>query len=171
MIRSRARAVAAALVFSGAAAVLGGLPPVPRAAATPVAAPCNPRIVDGVLPAWARSGFSSARPRMHYELGRRGAIAALLFGYPYRSPRPRDHENKILWVSRLSAGGSPLRLTAQRMVGSRPIGEAVHDVVIGGPGPSIVNLPAVGCWRLTLRWSGHRDRLDLRYLAGVDARA
>ena len=40
-----------------------------------------------------------------------------------------------------------------------PVGRAVH----GGPGPSIINLPAPGCWRLTLRWSGWTDQLDLRY--------
>jgi hypothetical protein len=38
-------------------------------------------------------------------------------------------------------------------------------VIAGGPGPSIVNLPTPGCWRLTLGWAGQVDTLDLRYLA------
>ena len=37
--------------------------------------------------------------------------------------------------------------------------------VPGGPGPSIINLPAPGCWTLHLSWSGHRDELKLRYVA------
>ena len=41
--------------------------------------------------------------------------------------------------------------------------------VAGGPGPSIINLPASGCWRLTLRWSGRADSLDLAYAANPDA--
>jgi hypothetical protein len=36
---------------------------------------------------------------------------------------------------------------------------------MGGPGPSIVNLPSPGCWKLTLRWSGRVDTLDLEYAA------
>jgi hypothetical protein len=39
-------------------------------------------------------------------------------------------------------------------------------VVPGGPGPSIVNLPQAGCWRLTLAWSGQTDTLDLAYGTG-----
>jgi hypothetical protein len=35
--------------------------------------------------------------------------------------------------------------------------------VRGGPGPSGINLPAPGCWRLALRWSGRTDELDLQY--------
>jgi hypothetical protein len=37
--------------------------------------------------------------------------------------------------------------------------------VPGGPGPSIINLPAPGCWTLHLTWSGHTDELKLRYTA------
>jgi len=31
--------------------------------------------------------------------------------------------------------------------------------------PSIINLPAPGCWTLHLSWSGHTDELKLRYVA------
>ena len=37
--------------------------------------------------------------------------------------------------------------------------------VPGGPGPSIIDLPAPGCWTLHLSWSGHTDELQLRYVA------
>jgi hypothetical protein len=37
--------------------------------------------------------------------------------------------------------------------------------VPGGPGPSIIDLPAPGCWTLHLSWSGHTDKLKLHYVA------
>ena len=117
-----------------------------------------------MLPVWARSGFSDPKPRMPYRLGRAGRIAAILWADPLRSPPPQDHNNKILWVSHAPATpGSDLRISAQRMAGSTPIGRLVARSVMGGPGPSIINLPAAGCWRLTLRWSHTTDVLDLRY--------
>jgi hypothetical protein len=50
------------------------------------------------------------------------------------------------------------------MDGARIVGPPVRRIVPGGPGPSLVDLPSPGCWRLTLTWSGRRDSLDLRYL-------
>jgi hypothetical protein len=101
---------------------------------------------------------------MPYELGRGGDIAALVWGFPLLSPPPRTHNNKILWVSRVATHpGSNLRIAAQRMQGTQPVGKPVSRTVLGGPGPSIINLPASGCWRLTLRWSGRVDSLDLDY--------
>jgi hypothetical protein len=49
------------------------------------------------------------------------------------------------------------------MVGARSVGKPVTRVVDGGPGPSIIDLPAAGCWRLDLKWAGHADTLDVRY--------
>jgi hypothetical protein len=118
----------------------------------------------GVLPIWARAGFSEARPRMPYELGASGRIAAIQWGTPLDSPPSSSHTNKIRWVSRVSTRpGSSLRILAQRMIGTRREGPPVTRAVHGGPGPSIINLPAPGCWRLTLRWSGWTDQLDLQY--------
>ena len=104
------------------------------------AASCAARVVDGVLPSWARAGFSESKPRMRYELG-------------------TDHEIAV------STNGSPLLISAQRMNGSQPVGQALRRRVTGGPGPSIINLPAAGCWRFNLRWSGHHDLLDVDYVA------
>ena len=99
-------------------------------------------------------------------LGRSGEIAALVFGYPLRSPPQKDRGNKILWVSRRAVKPlSDLRIHAQRMDGRRRVGRPVTRVVVGGPGPSGIDLPAPGCWRLTLRWSGRTDELDLRYVS------
>lgn len=125
---------------------------------------CRSEVRSGVLPAWARAGFSETRPRMHYELGASGRIAAIPFG-TLNSPPAAGHSNKILWVSHVSptGPGDSLRILAQRMTGTRQDGTPVMRVVSGGPGPSIINLPSPGCWRLTLRWSGWTDHLDLQY--------
>jgi hypothetical protein len=55
---------------------------------------------------------------------------------------------------------SDLRIRARRTAGRA--GAAVARVVVGGRGPSGIHLPAPGCRRLTLRWSG-TDELDLQY--------
>lgn len=103
---------------------------------------------------------------MRYVLGTSGRIVAIFFAYPMLSPPPKDHSNKILWVARPGAtGGGDLHIAAQRVVGGHPAGAAVRRTVVGGPGPSIINLPAVGCWRLTLGWSREVDHLDLSYVA------
>ena len=134
------------------------------AAAPRAADPCRPAVRDAVLPAWARTGFNDPRPRMRYALGRDARIAALLFAFPLQAPAPKDHNNKILWVSRLpTAGRSDLVIRAQRMRGAAPVGKPVVQRVAGAPGPSSVDVPVPGCWRVTLSWSGRVDSLDLRY--------
>jgi hypothetical protein len=141
---------------------------VAAAAAAPAgssAPACHSVVHHGVLPTWARTGFSDPRPRLPHVIGRSGEIAALVFGYPLRAPPGKDRANKILWVSRRAVKPlSDLRIRAQRMEGRRRVGRPVTRVVVGGPGPSGIDLPAAGCWRLTLRWSGRSDQLDLRYV-------
>jgi hypothetical protein len=74
--------------------------------------------------------------------------------------------NKILWVARRPpTAPDDLRIEAQRMDGTDKRGEPVDRVVENGPGPSTVDLPEPGCWRLTLRWTERVDSLDLRYRA------
>jgi hypothetical protein len=147
-----------------AAGVAGALAIVPAGAGSAVPA-CRSAVDKGVLPTWARTGFSDPRPRLPHVIGRSGEIAALVFGYPLTSPESRKRSNKILWVSRRAVKPlSDLRIRAQRMDGRRRVGPAVTRVVVGGPGPSGIDLPAPGCWRMTLRWSGRTDQLDLRYV-------
>jgi hypothetical protein len=119
---------------------------------------------EGVLPTWARTGFSDKRPVMPYAVGASNRIAAIVFGYPLLSPPSRTRNNKILWVSHAPLRPmSDLTIRAQRMVGTRAVGPVVLRTVDYGPGPSIIDLPAAGCWRLGLSWSGTTDTLDLRY--------
>jgi hypothetical protein len=156
------RPAIAALVAAGAL----GSGAAPALAATRATA-CRPAVQRGVLPPWARAGFSAARPRMPHVLSAAGKLTAILWADPLLSPPTKTHNNKILWVARATTDpGSDLRISAQRMQGSRAVGAPVARRVMGGPGPSIIDLPAAGCWRLTLRWSGQVDTLDLRYASG-----
>jgi len=132
----------------------------PDPTTTPPGATCVNPVPSGVLPRWARTGFSAAKPRIPYLLGDHGSIAAILFAQPLTAPPSADHNNKILWVSRV-ADGSSLRITATLQDGST----TATRVVAGGPGPSIIDLPRPGCWHLTLQWAGRTDSLDLAYVA------
>ena len=125
---------------------------------------CRGQVSHAVIPAWARTGFTGARPRVPYVLGRSGRIVGILFGYPLRSPPASGRANKILWVSRAPVKTpTALWIRAQRMRGSRPIGAPTTHVVRNGPGPSYLDVPEPGCWRLTLSWAGRADALDLVY--------
>jgi hypothetical protein len=51
------------------------------------------------------------------------------------------------------------------MVGAAPVGAPEERQVEGGPGPSTIDLPDPGCWRLSLTWGGRTDTLDLEYVS------
>jgi hypothetical protein len=141
-----ARPLVTLLVAAGAllpaACTAGGTAPPPQAS-------CSAPVNQGELPVWARSGFHPATTRIAHVLGVRGNIVAILFGYPLLSPPDPSRRNKILWVSRLQQRPlSPLRITG-RLQGGRA---SIRREVAGGPGPSIINFPARGCWQLSLRW-------------------
>lgn len=174
-------AVVATLVLAVSAIFLvgngrnGGVGTVPSSQPTEgipgaVVASCQPMVTDAVLPAWARAGFSDPEPKARHVIGESGAIAAILFGPALFSPPDTEVSNKILWVSKEPAGETSLVISAQRMDGSAKVGDPVERQVDGGPGPSTIDLPEAGCWRLTLSWSGRTDQLDLAYQgpAGAD---
>jgi hypothetical protein len=129
--------------------------------------PCSSAVRMGPLPLWARGGFHPPTQRIPHVLGRSGRIVAILFSYPLSASPPARHPaNKILWVSRNPVNSfTNLRISAQRMKGTRPLGKPVQRILKGGPGPSYFDLPT-GCWRLSLRWAGHSDGLDLQYRSG-----
>jgi hypothetical protein len=114
---------------------------------------------SGVLPSWARTGFSDKQPKIAHVMGAGGSITAILFAQPLTAPPEPDRGNKILWVSKFGQSGpADLHITARRG------DQTVRRVVTGGPGPSIIDLPASGCWQLSLSWDGHRDSLALNYV-------
>jgi hypothetical protein len=114
------------------------------------------------LPVWARSGFSPPDQAMPHVMGEAGNIVAILWADPLHSPPLPDRSNKILWSSRVPpAVPEALVITATLAGGTRTVTRSVP----GGPGPSIIDLPAPGCWTLHLSWSGRTDELKLRYVA------
>jgi hypothetical protein len=120
----------------------------------------------GASPAWARS---ARPPAIRYALSDEGNAAAYLFGYPLRAGSPADPDDKVLWVVRRPRDGLPLRLTGRLLGASAPRTVSSTWPADSSPGeiyPSIVNVPVPGCWRFTLAWNGHRDSVDLRYVAG-----
>lgn len=139
---------------------------VAHASGSLLAGACRSSVRVGVLPTRARVGFTPPRARMPYALGARGLIVAIP-SVPLYSPLPAGgKQNKILWVARVvnkQTRSASLKISAQRMRGTERLGRPVHRTVTPGPGPSYVNLPAAGCWRLTLHRQGHTDQLDLQY--------
>jgi hypothetical protein len=138
---------------------------VPGGITAPVsAAGCLARRIDGPLPVWARSGFHPPGTPIGHVMGLRGGIVAILWGGPesslYAPPLP-SVRNKVLWVSRL-ADKLGAALTIQATLNGT---HRTAAVVLPNVGPSYVNLPAPGCWTLDLRWSGHRDQVELWYTA------
>src|SRR5262245_5270137 len=119
----------------------------------PPAKACG-KVARGVLPTWARGGFSDAEPKIPHVLGDRGQITAILF----EDMTSGDREKKVLWVARDPwTGATDLKITA------RDGKDVVERTVAGGPGPSGLELPHAGCWDLTLHWAGRQDRLQLAY--------
>ena len=143
--------LALAAVVVVAAVTRGSDAPAPRA--------CSPAVDRGALPEWARTGFSEPRPRIAHVIGRRGELAAILFGDPLTAPPREDRSNKILWVARRTPPPGPLRLVAEGG------GRSLTRVVENGPGPSGVDLPA-GCWRIRATWPGGADQLELTNVKG-----
>ena len=132
---------------------------------------CAPQVRNGVLPVWMRGGWQpGAKPQTTYVVGRNGAIGAVLWGArALDSPPAQSRNNKILWVPRhISKSVAPLWIKMQETDGVQAVGAPVRRIITSGPGPSIVDAPSAGCWRLTLTWSGRKDTLDLVYAAPTD---
>jgi hypothetical protein len=101
---------------------------------------------------------------MAHVTGEAGNIVAILWATrdALHSPSLPDMGNKVLWVSRIPlAARNPLIIKATLAGSTRTATMSVP----GGPGPSLINLPAPGCWTFHLSWSGHTDELKLRYVA------
>lgn len=165
-LRTTSAALAVALLGIGGLSACTAEPSKsePKAAASAPVEPaaCTPDVRQDVLPEWARGGFSGDA-RAIYTLGRAGQIVAVLFGFPLKQPPVEGRNNKILWVASPSEdheGADPDLVIQARLNGT---GDPVERRVDGGPGPSIIDLPQAGCWRLSLSWGGRQDSLDLEY--------
>jgi hypothetical protein len=82
MVRWVVLGAVVAAVAAGAALALGSSSPADPACATAVD--------RGVLPKWARTGFSDPEPRIAHLIGERGELAAILFTDPLTEPPRPD---------------------------------------------------------------------------------
>ncbi|MEU1964774.1 hypothetical protein ABZ541_06915 [Micromonospora sediminicola] len=147
-----------------------GQPDPPRSdVASSASTGCPSRVETGSLPEWADAGFSGDT-RVPHVLGARGDIVAVLFGHPLTHGRSDGPANKVLWVARPVSGATDPATSATLVITATRDGTAtrVTREVAGGPGPSILDLPAPGCWHLRLDWSGRVDTLDLTYRSAAD---
>ncbi len=124
--------------------------------ASPGPSACQPLLTTPV-PVWARAGFTGTTyPPFAYSAG--GNLVAIVFGDPLTAPPANDHSNKILWVAHGYPPGD--LVIAGRLEGA----DRTARIDTGAsPGPSIVDMPAPGCWHLDLRWGDHTDTIDLRW--------
>jgi hypothetical protein len=119
----------------------------------------------GPLPGWTGSAHPPDLPSV---MSHEGNLVGVVFGYPLLSPASATgRQNKILWIAREPRGGSELKLTLRPEAG----GDAVQTSEPSGasPGeiyPSIVDVPAAGCWSVVAEWNGHRATLELSYQPG-----
>lgn len=98
-----------------------------------------------------------------YALARGEPVAAFLFSHPLRARLPRGTRNKILWVVGTGPKAAPLRITGHVATNPRRVAHWRGDAN-GGSGQiqrSLLQFPAPGCWRLTLRWGSHTAQLDV----------
>jgi hypothetical protein len=126
------------------------------------------QLLRGAVPAWTAPAFSDSSPgppMWPHAISRRGTVVAIVFGYPLRAGQPTNPANKVLWIMRLPRNGSPLTITARPLHANAPrvTGVWPADSSPGEIYPSYVNVPSAGCWRITLRWAGHTDSIDLPY--------
>jgi hypothetical protein len=133
--------------------------------AVTAAPPCRTTVTKTVLPEWARGGFSDPEPVMPFVTSASGNVVAILFGNQLSSPPRADIANKVLWVWHQYPTDLNIHASA-RLDGTGPV------ITAGLPtpaGPSYVDLPSPGCWRLTLSWTGGSDTIDLRVLTPQEA--
>jgi hypothetical protein len=147
-------AVAASVIAVAGGAVTLTLTRGHGATSPRAASGCSGNVSTDALPTWAREGFSSQGLHTPHVVGANGEIVGILFG-PLRAHQPEGTNNKVLWAAKDGFGS--LHISA-RLEGSDLT--AARTVNLG---PSIVDVPAAGCWRLTLTWPGHSDSLDLLY--------
>jgi hypothetical protein len=156
-----AGAAAAVVVAAGVVAAIGSTGDEAEPAASS-SYNCPAALTSRTLPDWARTGFSDPEPEAIYVMGAKREILGVVFGNPLMYPPADDHQNKVLWVARSDSG--PMNIEARLVPNTAPV------VIESGTGPSILDLPAAGCWHLDLSWGGHTDSLNL-LVGGTPSRA
>jgi hypothetical protein len=116
----------------------------------------------GGLPGWTESAGAPGGPAVPSH---QGNLVGIVFGYPLLAPPvAQGRQNKVLWIVREPRNGSDLVLTLRPVAGGAPV--TVRETPNSSPGeiyPSIVDVPAPGCWQVVAEWDGHRATLELSY--------
>jgi hypothetical protein len=111
-------------------------------------------LTDSEPPVWAQGGWNVVKGQpwsVPWALGSGGQAVAFLFAIELvagTSPRVDGTNNKVLWVAK----GSPPNFA----VAGTPMGATEPAVSVNG-GPSIVDVPASGCWTFRLSWGLDRS--------------
>jgi hypothetical protein len=123
-------------------------------------------LTDAEPPVWAQGGWNHTKGTpwgVPWALGTQGSTVAYVFAtqlVAVQSPRSDGTNNKILWESKDNPSGDGVT------VEGRPLGQTQPVVTIVG-GPSIVDVPAAGCWTFQLSWSAngqHTSTINLEVL-------
>ncbi|WFE99533.1 hypothetical protein [Micromonospora sp. WMMD964] len=162
--QDRLMVAASVVLLVGCTTTSSGGTAAPTSADATAARACATRVETGSLPDWADAGFSGDA-RVPHVFGAKGDIVAVLFAHPLRQHREDGSNNKILWVAQASTISPDPTAPATLVITATLDGTdtTVTREVAGGPGPSIIDVPQAGCWRLDLRWSGHTDTMNLVY--------
>ena len=112
----------------------------------------NTQVHTGPMPTWANSGFSGSPTGLPWATGTPPTAIAIVYATELVAlgQRPDGSSNKILWATETS--------TDQLRIVARPADGAGSPVAINNPTtngnqvPSIVDLPAAGCWTFQLTW-------------------
>ncbi|MDQ2848170.1 MAG: hypothetical protein M3Y77_17875 [Actinomycetota bacterium] len=131
----------------------------PKVATAPSA--CT-ALLTSTPPEWAQAGFNGGG-FAPFTYSTSGNLIAYVFAPPLLAPPSPDRNNKILWVAKTAPRDASRFIIVGHLEGS----DRTVTVDVGAsPGPSIVNMPAPGCWHLDLSWGGFKDSIDLRWSAG-----
>lgn len=158
-VRRRRRLVAAPIAaIAVVAAVVAGISLSRPHSAVPAGpahtSACAP-LQTGPLPAWARSGFSGD-DHPPFATSSSGDVVAIVFASPLSAPPQPGRNNKILWVHHHGQADGA-RVTA-RLEGTDKVTHLSLPY-----GPSIVDMPAAGCWHLEWGSGAEHDSLNLRW--------
>lgn len=162
--RSRFMTIGPAAAVVAVLVVLGSVwlsrPGASSGPAAPATSACS-ALLTAPPPVWARSGFTGdTYPPFAYSTS--GNLVAIVFGNPLVAPPAKSYNNKILWVTKEPPGAGAFVITGHLEGSDRT---ATIDAGTA-PGPSIIDMPAPGCWHLDLSWAGGTDSIDLRWTAG-----
>ena len=165
----RWRAVPAALValFSLACSngpAAGATPP--QQAQAPGGCAATHVLVHTGPPEWARAGlnYGAGDWALPWALSDSGNVVAHLFARQLVAggERPDGSANKILWNVRDVAAG--LQVIAHPDATTQPRITISGQMTNGNQMPSIVALPAPGCWAFAISWGTKHDSLSLQVL-------